>query len=220
MPTAAIRRVVSPKRAHQSNLAGKRFRGSPDERTPFVPPEDWHEPTGRQTVQYVVQPPGVGYRHVVTPAEVADRLAKLPPGFVKPLEVVQFSQVTRKKKSMPCYGMQWGNAVYLYPIEDDLVEHYPRPPKPAQIVEARMFGGRFRQDGPDDWKLVWTERAVKDFYLNNVLVHEVGHLLDERNSSYADREKYAEWFAVHFGYRPTNPERRPVKKVVRRHHRK
>ena len=29
---------------------------------------------------------------------------------------------------------------------------------------------------------MWTEQAIKDFYLNNILIHELGHLLDDRNS--------------------------------------
>jgi hypothetical protein len=69
------------------------------------------------------------------------------------------------------------------------------------------------------WKLVWTEQAVKDFYLNNILIHELGHLLDDRNSRSVDRERYAEWFALEYGYKPTHRSRSPVKKLVtRRHH--
>ncbi len=38
------------------------------------------------------------------------------------LEVVQLSHMTRKKQSFPCYGMQWGTSLYLYPIEENLIE--------------------------------------------------------------------------------------------------
>src|SRR6185295_4741618 len=109
------------------------------------------------------------------------------------LEVVQLSRMTRKKQSFPCYGMQWGSSLYLYPIEESLIEYYDRPPRPAQANEARMYGGRWVQQGTS-WKLVWTEQAIKDFYLNNILIHELGHLVDNRNTNYDDRERYAEWF--------------------------
>lgn len=33
---------------------------------------------------------------------------------LKSLQVVQLSRMTRKKKTYPCYGMQWGRALYLY----------------------------------------------------------------------------------------------------------
>jgi hypothetical protein len=203
--------------------SSKRARGAQaNERLPFVPPEDWHEPreNGRG-YRIVVQSAGDGFRHVLTTAEVRERIAALPRAFVKPLEVVQFSRMTRKKQSFPCYGMQWGASVYLYPIEDNLVEYYSAPPKPSQINEARMFGGRWVHEAPRVWKLVWTELAIKDFYLNNILIHEIGHLLDERNSRTVDRERYAEWFALEYGYKPTRRVwATEVRVASRRHARK
>ncbi len=108
--------------------------------------------------------------------------------------------MTRKRQLFPCYGMQWGTAVYLYPMEDSLVEHYRRPPTPQQQIEARMYGGQWSHDG-SLWRLTWTEETIRDFYLNNVLIHEVGHVNDERNTNSQNRERYANWFAIEYGYR-------------------
>jgi hypothetical protein len=124
----------------------------------------------------------------------------LPQQLVDPLEVVQLSQMTAKKRSFPCYGMQWGTTIYLYPLETELVEYFSRPPRPAEYIEARQFGGHWVQSG-SHWRLEWTPRAIEDFYLNNVLIHELGHLLDTRNTSFRDRERYAEWFALEHGYK-------------------
>ncbi len=190
-----------------------------NQRLPFVPPEDWHEPReDGADYRVIVQAPGEGFRHVVTPDEVRTRLAQLPAGFLRGLEVVQFSRMTRKKQSFPCYGLQWGSTVYLYPIEQNLIEYYPRPPKPSQLVEARMYGGQWEQDAPGSWRLVWTEAALKDFYLNNILIHEIGHLLDDRNNRSVDRERYAEWFALQHGYRATQHLRQPPQREIRRRH--
>ncbi|MGE0755683.1 MAG: ImmA/IrrE family metallo-endopeptidase [Pirellulaceae bacterium] len=199
------RQVVRSKDRSLAAL-GKRARGVPSQsRASFIPPEDWHEPAHRSDGRYrcVVQPAGEGYRHVLTPTQVRERLAELPDRFVRDLEVVQFSRMTRKKQSYPCYGMQWGTAIYLYPVEEGLIEHYAQPPRPAVYNEARMFGGRWVQEGASNWRLEWTKEAIEDFYLNNVLIHELGHLVDHRNSSYRDRERFAEWFAIEYGYRPT-----------------
>ncbi len=199
--------------------SSKRVRGvARNQQLPFVPPEDWHEPAeGHSGYRVVVQPPGKGFRHILTPDDVRARLAQFPSSMLKPLEVVQLSRMTRKKQSFPCYGMQWGASLYLYPIEESLVEYYHCPPTPNQVNEARMYGGRWSQESRGVWKLEWTEEAVRDFYLNNILIHELGHLLDVRNTSYADRERYAEWFAVHYGYKPSRLDK-PQKKIVRRHH--
>ncbi len=186
---------------------------------PFMPPETWHEPKeGEQGYRIIVEPAGEGYRHVVTPDEVRARLAQLPESFIKPLRVVHLSKMTRKKRGMPLYGMQWGSALYLYPMELSLVESYDSPPKPAQMNEARMFGGDWQQADRGQWRLVWTPEALRDFYLNNILIHELGHLLDERNTRTIDRERYAEWFATEYGYRPTQAQRQARRRpVVSRH---
>lgn len=213
-----------------AKLARRRIANSKRTRGPvssdngeFLPPEDWHEPSESVTDGFRVirQSPGPGYVHVVTPQQVRDRLAQLPAWMLEPLEVVQLSRMTRKKQTFPCYGMQWGNSLYLYPIEECLIEEFNQPPKPAVFNEARMFGGRWLHVKGSQWELHWTEATLCDFYLNNILIHELGHLLDQRNSSYIDRERYAEWFAIEHGYRANRRAdlaKRAAKRSVRRRH--
>ncbi len=213
--------VAKARTASRGRPASKRTRGGQrNERLPFSPPEDWHEPRGNGHGHYrvIIQSPGDGYRHILTPEEIRDRLAQLPAHFIEPLEVVQLSRMTRKKQSFPCYGMQWGSALYLYPIEESLVEYFSSPPGPDLVNETKMYGGRWTHEAPSSWTLVWTEQTIKDYYLNNILIHELGHLLDDRNASYLDRERYAEWFAIEYGYRASRAQGRAAKKVTRRHH--
>ena len=205
----------------------KRTRGATQSgQGPFLPPEDWYEPGKKESARFriVAQQPGAGYRHAVTQNEVRDRLAQLPQWMLEPLEVVQLSRMTRKKKTFPCYGMQWGTSLYLYPMEDSMVEDFGRPPKPAIYNEARMYGGRWKQLSSDHWQLIWPEPALRDFYLNNILIHELGHLLDNRNRSYTDRERFAEWFALEHGYKASEraglARRAASRTISRRHHSK
>ena len=139
---------------------------------------------------------------------------------LRPLDVIQLSGMTRKKALYPLYGMQWGSALYLYPIEEGLVEYFNSKPDPAFFHEARMYGGRWKQDG-QDWECHWTPKTIRNYYLNNILLHELGHLLDNRNSTYVDRERYAEWFAIQYGYKPSQRKKLAAKgknKIHRRHH--
>lgn len=215
---------MTPKvRSRASVVPRKITRGSDCGRYgPGLPPEDWYEPSDLPGDQYriVEQPAGEGYRHVLTPDEIRERLGKLPPPLLQALEVVQLSRMTRRKRTFPCYGMQWGNSVYLYPIEESLTEYFLRPPRPAELQEASMYGGEWEQEAPDLWVLRWTWDAIRDFYLNNVLIHELGHLVDTRNTRHLDRERYAEWFAIEYGYKPSRAElaSRAARRVVRRHH--
>ena len=189
---------------------------------PFDPSEDWYEPTGESGYRVLVKKPGYGYRHVVTSDQIRSRLAMLPQHFIKDLEIVQLGCMTRKKHRFPCYGIQWGCAIYLYPFDESLEEDFDRPPPNELVIEAKMFGGRFVQPTPTTWKLIWTEKSARDFQLNNVLIHELGHLIDLRNTSYTDQERFAEWFAIKYGYLPSGGKskssRQGLRKVRRRHH--
>ena len=186
-----------PKQARRSSM------GERNAREPFAPPEDWYESRGRKPdYRIVVQEPGEGYRHVLTPEQIRERLSRVPQHFLKDLEVIQLSKMTRKKQSFPCYGMQWGNTLYLYPIEESFTEQYDSPPRPNLVNETLMYGATWKEDDetPGAWMLTWSEAAAQDFYLNNILIHELGHLVDNRNTGYMERERYAEWFAVQHGY--------------------
>ena len=88
------------------------------------------------------------------------------------------------------------------------------------MIESKMFGAKWDQPAPGSWRLIWTENSARDFQLNNVLIHELGHLVDHRNTNYTDQERFAEWFAIKYGYLQSggNASRRPKRKVRRRHH--
>ena len=232
LSTAPRQRMVAPNLTRRISRHGKRARGGETHRRLpfFVAPEDWYEPSeaGVSGYRIVEQSPGIGYEHVVTPREVRDRLEALPAKLIERLEVVQLSRMTRKRAIALYYGMQWGSAIYLYPFEiiDDtpqgcFIEYFTRPPRPAQYVEAQMYGGRW-EVSKGLWTLIWTRCALKDFYLNNTLIHELGHLVDTHNSNYCGRERFAEWFAIKYGYRSNDHKQRrkkiPQKQCRRRHH--
>lgn len=200
-PAAGIRGPKRPGAAFRQRSIRRKGAGEP-----FSAPEDWHEPTGRTDLRVVVQPAGRGYVHPVTAEDVRKRIEELPKKFTQHLEVVQFSRMTRKRALFPFYGMQWGTAVYLYPIENSYVESYIRPPRPQQIIEAEMYGGKWVQAGKE-WRLEWRPESIRDFYLNNVLIHEIGHVCDSRNTRFEDRERFADWFAVEYGYRASRGRR-------------
>jgi hypothetical protein len=194
-------RTARPASAHQHRGKGLAIGRA------FDAPEVWHDPLAaekagdpRTPLKILVQSPGRGYVHPVSPDDVRERILQLPEEFQSRLQVVQFSRMTRKRRLFPCYGLQWGHSVYLYPIEASLEELYVKAPRPAQRIESEMYGGRWIQDG-GFWKLIWTESTIRDFYLNNVLIHEIGHINDDRNTSFRKRERYADWFAIEYGYR-------------------
>lgn len=212
VPTTGRRRVREAARLRMATRTARpavayRQRGhiGIEQQSDFYAQEQWHEPSGGE-LKLLQQPSGEGFIHPVTLDDIRARVAELPAQFTERLQVVQLSRMTRKRALFPCYGMQWGQNVYLYPLEESLVETYTRPPTPQQIVEARMFGAQWSQDGRV-WTLTWTLPQLKDFYLNNVLIHEIGHVNDLRNTNSEDRERYANWFAIEYGYRTSRGRR-------------
>lgn len=206
------RNPVSRRQSHQPASAHQHRGNGLAIGRAFDAPEVWHEPVERDEPQaghelkVIVQNPGQNYVHPVTPDDVRERVLQLPAQYREKLDVVQLSRMTRKRRLFPCYGLQWGTAVYLYPIEASLEELYVRAPRPAQRIETEMFGGRWVEDGPL-WRLIWTENSIRDFYLNNVLIHEIGHINDDRNTSFRKREQFADWFAVEYGFRASRMKR-------------
>ncbi len=202
---SSLRASARPASAHQHRGDGLAHGRA------FDAPEVWHDPVSSEEcddrgLQIVTQPAGRGYIHAVSADDVRERVLLLPVEFQEKLDIVQFSRMTKKRRVFPCYGLQWGTAVYLYPIEESLEELYIRAPRPVQRIETEMYGGRWVQDG-NLWRLIWTEMTIRDFYLNNVLIHEIGHINDDRNTSFRKREQFADWFAVEYGYRASRQKR-------------
>ena len=211
IPRRSVKSIVRPAAAHRQR-ATREFNTES-----FNAPERWYEPAAnKKDFRFVEEPAGDEYYHPLTEEDIRARLALVPRKFTRGLDVVQLSGITKKRSLFPCYGMQWGSTIYLYPFEEALIETYTRPPLPHQLVEARMYGGRWTEED-DLWILEWTKDNIRDFYLHNVLIHELGHINDDRNTNHVDRERYANWFSVEYGYRVMKSQRARSK---RRRHRK
>ena len=209
------RRAAGSKFSARPSSAHKRRGAGLASGPQFDAPEVWHEPRGDGQLEFIVQPPGSEYIHPVSTEEICERIGELPREFQRGVEYVQLSRSTRKRQLFPCYGLQWGTTIYLYPIEENLEELYIRAPRPQQRIETEMFGGRWVQDN-SFWWLIWTEHTIRDYYLNNVLIHEIGHINDTRNRRFIDRERFADWFAIEYGYRASRRRYRASRRRYRR----
>ena len=111
-------------------------------------------------------PPLDGFIRPCSAGEVEAQLTSCPPEFLKGLRAVFIlSGTTKQLKS-------WGRATTFY-------GHYWRS---CVFLHAYPFG---RAD------LI----ALRRFYIRSVLMHEIGHHLDRRNTMREDRERFADQFA-------------------------
>jgi hypothetical protein len=111
-----------------------------------------------------------GFIRPCTAGEIETQLRNCPAKFLEGLRAVFILSGTRKQlKSYHRFTAFYG--------------HYWRG---CVFLHAYPFG---RAD------LNWLHR----FYLRNVLMHEIGHHLDSRNTTHKDRERFAEQFAEKHG---------------------
>jgi len=182
--------------------------------------------TPGQLPRYILQQPRDEYIHVVTPQEAVDRLSLLENdvGREIAIEIVQFSTGTNKQMRDLLYGLQWGTSIYLYPMHESLTEQLAEPLNPIARQEYEKYGAKYVVKNPDEWSIQWGLETIRDFYLNNILIHEAGHMDDDRNTSPAKREAYANWFAETYGYPRSeaaakrHQEQGKRKHIRKRHH--
>ena len=76
--------------------------------------------------------------------------------------------------------------------------------------------------GENSYQLVWKAQDLKDYYLREVLMHEIGHIIDDRNTNPRSRESFADAFATEFGYLPYKAHKKQQNekrhKIRRTHH--
>ncbi len=139
----------------------------------------------------------------VTPQDVYDTLCRVPVEYLKGLEGVHLLGGTAKQHKvalgeLACYGRYVHTRIYLSAFPKKLlVERHKRLPPPHVVQEYERVGASYRQDR-NGWVFTFTMESLRDFYLRDVLLHEIGHHVDRRNTfdkNAKAAERYAAWFA-------------------------
>jgi len=105
--------------------------------------------------------------------------------------------------------------IVLYPWPRDLLLRFgPRKPPQKKLREYARWNPELIQDGPD-WCLRWSEAALRLFYLEHLLLHEIGHHVDffYRRWSKANHkqvEEFANQYAVEWSAVATTVLEGPV----------
>ena len=151
-------------------------------------------------LRFHIESPGAGHFHVLSKEEILLRLERLPKYVQCNLNMIVLPRMTRKRKLMDIYGLQWDRTIYLYPMNDDLRHDMGRYISPLYRIEALKYGGSIIE-GADENVIQWTPESIHHYYLENILIHEIGHTFDIKNMRAADREAFAEDFVCKFGDR-------------------
>lgn len=143
------------------------------------------------------RPVAPGFMRPWTARDVADVLVAIPPEFLSDLAGVFLlgGTVKQRSRTKPTYGMYSAGRIFLFALPDNgLVQRWPKMPKPSVAKEYTKFGATISPDGKGGAVLTFDQPSLRQFYLYDVLLHEVGHHVD-RDEHTDNAERYAHWFA-------------------------
>jgi hypothetical protein len=144
-----------------------------------------------------VRPVASGFVRPYTADDVADVLAAIPPEFLIDLAGVFLLGGTAKQRSLKkvTYGMYDAGRIFLFALpEKGMTQRWPKMPKPSTVKEFTKFGAAISPDGKAGAVLTFDHSSLRQFYLYDVLLHEVGHHADRQQRA-DNAERYAHWFA-------------------------
>lgn len=158
---------------------------------------------------FMVDNPSRDLYFPVSVDEIKDLLAKLPAHHTENITHIWLRKMSNKEyekegKTQGCFICGSGvNLIVLYPFPRDLIMCFGNK-KPSNKV--LKWYAPYQPElifKNDDWTLVWTEEKIKQYYLEGLLLHEIGHQLDsvyQRYWSPTYKKQKAENFADNYAY--------------------
>lgn len=157
---------------------------------------------GEEKPIFIVDNPSRDFYFPLTEDEVKETLRRLPKDHTEHLTHIWFQKI---KKTDYLEGKTFqgsficGSGVYLillhpFPTDNKMRLGTTKPLKKT-LNFYKDFTTVLRED-KDGWFLQWTEDQIKKYYLENLLLHEIGHSLDsfyKRFWSKAAEQKREKW---------------------------
>jgi hypothetical protein len=162
----------------------------------------------QETPIFLVENPSRDFYFPITIEDVQEALAKLPQEHTEHLTHIWLQKIKKMdylqgKTLQACFIC--GGGVYLivfYPFPTDLKM---RLGKKKPLSKVLNFYSPYTNDLKQDemgWYLQWEEAQIKRYYIESLLLHEVGHSIDCFYKRYwsktqnAKKEKWAENYAA------------------------
>lgn len=141
--------------------------------------------------------------------EIEAFLEKLPHKHTEYLTHIWLRKMTKKEyekenKIQGCFICGSGvNLIVLYPFSRDLKMTFGNKKPDRKILKWYSKYEPELVENAGNWELIWTEEKIKRYYLEGLLLHEIGHKVDsvyERFWSQSYEKSKAEKFADNFAY--------------------
>ncbi len=152
-----------------------------------------------------VEPTTESFLFPVSLEDIRGAIESIPPKFVKGIKAILVPTGSKKQikaaNSLYIYGEYWQHCIFLHPYPKALmVLNNAKTLKPHELDGYKRSGAEI-SDIDNNIEVRLTESSLRTFYLNDVLMHEIGHHIDRVRRPQKERERFAEWFALEYGYR-------------------
>ena len=149
-------------------------------------------------IQYIIDPLPKGYVYPCSIEDIREKLDELPARLLRNVSVIHLCNQVKMNPDVDAHIYN-DTHIRIYPVPEKLRLSYGRKkPNPALAQERLEFGAYWQKiDGK--WFLSWDRDCLRDYILNHVLLHEIGHSLDTINLGARRGEKRAEAFAHRVG---------------------
>ncbi len=129
--------------------------------------------------------------------DVASVLRAIPERFLTGLTGVFLLGGTTRQRSLKrlTYGIDNTNQIFPFALPERMLDqNLSKMPKPNVALAYTKFGVTITPNGKGGAKLRFDSVSLRNYFLYDVLLHEVGHHVDREHRS-DDSERYATWFA-------------------------
>lgn len=170
---------------------------------------------GEDTPIFIVDNPSRDFYFPASVEEIKETLDKLPKEHIENLTHVWLRKVNKKdfengdtiQGSFICGSGV--SLIVLHPFPTNMKMRFGiKKPSQKKLKAYASFCTELLQD-QDGWFLQWSESGVKKYYLESLLLHEIGHHFDSMyqrywSKAYSDKaEKFANNYAVFWSNRMT-----------------
>lgn len=172
-----------------------------------------------ETPVYIVDNTSRDFFFPVTVDEIKEFLNKLPLEHTENLTHIWLRKMSKKEYEKEgsiqgCFICGSGvNLIVLYPFPKNLKMEFGRKKPSKKILKWYSFYEPELIYEKENWVLKWTEENIKKYYLEGLLLHEIGHQIDsfyKRFWSVKYKKQRAENYADNFAYYWANEIRNKI----------
>lgn len=166
---------------------------------------------GVETPVFMVENPSKDFYFPITPDDIKEVLKKLPNEHTRSLSYIWLRKIKKRDYlNDPLQGsFIVGSGVHLiilypFPIDNRMIFGKVKPLQ-KKVNYYKNYTTELQQDDKGYWYLQWAEDEIKKYYLENLLLYEIGNSIHSYYSIYwskaADKKKeaFADSYAAFWG---------------------